>query len=244
MEVIKATKKEQLKEERGRDEMYRASMHTASQTPSSSPSASPASASINRSTVKLRTVSYQADSPPMHDFSEPPGPQQTSSLGSQPLSTSQNDFTAIPVRLDSFLEEHDTEGYLRSTILKVETPWSRKRQPNLLSDPELETVDNESINAEKKKAFDLLDALSRSGTLPIASAELHVVIATTHCFERSLIDTVIQDNINPIVKAEKSAVMLSSIIHNATSPDLLTKESADRLAATFPSLFQATSTKR
>jgi hypothetical protein len=37
-----------------------------------------------------------------------------------------------------------------------------------------------------------LDALTKSGMLPLEEAALHVVIASTHCFERSLLSTVLQ----------------------------------------------------
>ena len=35
---------------------------------------------------------------------------------------------------------------------------------------------------EKNKAFDLLDALSKSGSISLDAVELHIVIASTHCF--------------------------------------------------------------
>ena len=41
--------------------------------------------------------------------------------------------------------------------------------------------------------------------LPIECATLHVVVAATHCFDKSLVNTVVEDNVNPIEKAERSA---------------------------------------
>jgi hypothetical protein len=52
----------------------------------------------------------------------------------------------------------------------------------------------------KNEAFDLLDALSRSGSLDIQEASLHVLVATTHCFAETLMNTLLKDNINPIEK--------------------------------------------
>ncbi len=37
----------------------------------------------------------------------------------------------------------------------------------------------------------MLDALTKSGALSVDFASLHVVIAATHCFDKSIIDTVI-----------------------------------------------------
>eukprot|EP00977_Amphora_coffeiformis_P024576 scaffold16330_cov172-Amphora_coffeaeformis.AAC.10 len=54
------------------------------------------------------------------------------------------------------------------------------------------------IDLEKKKAFDLLDAISRSGSLPIDSAELHGIVCLSHWFEKELMGTAIQGNINTI----------------------------------------------
>ncbi len=92
------------------------------------------------------------------------------------------DFTAIPKQLDSKFEAHDTDSALRPTIIKTDSTWSRLRQENLLTKAQKSSLGPEEIKSEKSKAFDLLDALSRSGSLPIACAELHVVVAVTHCF--------------------------------------------------------------
>jgi hypothetical protein len=87
---------------------------------------------------------------------------------------------------------------------------------------------------------DLLDALSRSGTLPIDCTELHAMVGVTHCFENDVMGTVIQDNINPIHKVEKSLLMLASTIFREPANALLLQDDRQlqqRLTASFPQLF-------
>ena len=96
------------------------------------------------------------------------------------------DFTTIPKILDAKLEKYDSDNALRSTIIKAGLNWTRMRQENLLTPASSSRLGASAIEAEKKKAFDLLDAISRSGTLPIESTELHVVIAVSHCFENDV----------------------------------------------------------
>merc|ERR1712232_436602 len=119
----------------------------------------------------------------------------------------------IPKQLDSILETHDTNGALRSTILKTGPRWERQRKRNLLVDPKNNELNNKKRRVEKNKAFDLLDALSRSGALPIGHTELHVIVAVTHRFENDVMGTVVQDNVNPIEKVERSLILLASVIH-------------------------------
>lgn len=45
---------------------------------------------------------------------------------------------------------------------------------------------------ERNKAFDLLDALTKSGALSVDQASLHVIIASTHCFDKTIINTLVQ----------------------------------------------------
>jgi len=56
-------------------------------------------------------------------------------------------------------------------------------KPNILSNVKNIFLDSTKLKTEKDNAFDLLDALSRGGSLPIACAELYVIVASTHCLE-------------------------------------------------------------
>jgi len=121
----------------------------------------------------------------------------------------------IPKILDAKLEQHDKDGALKSTIVKASgSDWLLSRKDNLLVDPEAHFLSSSELDAEKRKAMDLLVAISRSGSLPIDSSELHVVIAMSHCFEKEIMNTIIQDNVNPIEKAKDSLLMLASTIYN------------------------------
>jgi hypothetical protein len=53
--------------------------------------------------------------------------------------------------------------------------------------------------------------------------------------------TVIQDNVNPIEKVEKSSLLLASTIYGCGIPALMKERSeCDRLAISFPDLFALT----
>ncbi len=104
------------------------------------------------------------------------------------------DFTLLPQLLDAAVEKTDEASALRSTIIKTGQVWKRNRQENLLSGLKMKDLGADDLKQERNKAFDLLDALSRSGSLAIESSELHVIVAVTHCFEKDIIGTIIQDN--------------------------------------------------
>mmetsp|Transcript_28390 Transcript_28390/g.69103 ORF Transcript_28390/g.69103 Transcript_28390/m.69103 type:complete len:970 (+) Transcript_28390:77-2986(+) len=149
------------------------------------------------------------------------------------------DFTQLPAVLDSKYAKHDVDSALRPTKLIVGEEWQRSAQKALLGKPTESTLNQEDQKAEKNKSFDLLDALSRSGSLPLASTALHVVVAATHCFDTSLMDTVIKKNVNPIEKLERSALIMASTIHDV-EPQQLIQPSQHTRIATFsaPALLQ------
>lgn len=65
-----------------------------------------------------------------------------------------------------------------------------------------------------------MDALTRSGPLSLDSTSLHIIVPTTHRFDQTLMDTVIQKNENPITKVEKSLLIVASTIHQEEIPKL------------------------
>ena len=151
------------------------------------------------------------------------------------------DFTAIPHKLDKVFEEFDSDDALRATTVKVGDCWKKKSQANLLTKMSEYTIDDsEEKNAMKGKAFDLLDALSRSGALPISYSELHVIVASTYCFTKELVETVIQDNTNPIERMELAFLMMNSTVRNM-EPKALLKDDVQiaRLSRMAPKMIAA-----
>ena len=43
-------------------------------------------------------------------------------------------------------------------------------------------------------------------------ADLHIVIAATHSFDKTLMDTAVQKNINPIERVERSTLIMYCVI--------------------------------
>eukprot|EP00474_Spongospora_subterranea_P010859 CRZ11317.1 hypothetical protein [Spongospora subterranea] len=167
-------------------------------------------------------------------------PMQTGNVGEiQALSSNSitNDFTLIPSILDRQFNKLDVDGAVRPIIFTPGSKWTRNRQKTLLSKPVKETMDLDMQRTEKNMAFDLLDVISRSGTLPLEQASLHVLIAATHCFEKSLIKTITHSNINPIEKIEQSLLIMSSTVQDVGVIDLIKPEQSQRLQLNSPVLF-------
>merc|ERR1711865_1003269 len=152
-------------------------------------------------------------------------------------------FNLVPQALDTAIERNDKDSSIRATTIEpAKEGWIRNRQPNLLSKFKKESLTSTEIVSEKNKALDLLDALSRSGSLAIPFSELHVVICATHQFEKTVMETVIRDNINPIEKLEMSPLLMASTILETPARNLLRNEGEyNRLVKFFPRLFDVSS---
>ena len=104
-----------------------------------------------------------------------------------------------------------------STTQTIKQAEAQKSLVAPLSESPLDTAGQK---IEKDRCFDLLDALTRSGGLSMEGAMLHLVIASTHCFDKSLMDTLVKDNVNPIEKVEQSALVVTSVIHGVPKDQL------------------------
>jgi hypothetical protein len=146
------------------------------------------------------------------------------------------DYTRIPAELDRRFDALDEDSALRPTIINPGELWTRSAQKGLLASPVTATLAEKEQKDEKNRAFDLLDALTKSGALTIEDASLHVVIAATHCFDRTLTDTVIQGNVNPIEKVERSLMIVATTIHRRAAVELLADDQRERFLTYAPRL--------
>jgi hypothetical protein len=65
-----------------------------------------------------------------------------------------------------------------------------------------------------------------------------VVIAATHCFDQSLVDTVVQGNVNPIEKVERSTLIVAGVVHRAETAAMLQPAEVDRIRQFAPKLLE------
>ena len=64
-----------------------------------------------------------------------------------------------------------------------------------------------------------------------------MVIAATHCFDKTLMDVVVQDNVNPIEKIERSMMIVATTIQNQPARALVEDAQRARVATFSPGLF-------
>ncbi len=133
------------------------------------------------------------------------------------------DYTKIPSDLDAALEKLDVEGALRPAIINVGKTWTKRAQKGLLGNATDKALAVGEQKLEKQACFDLLDGLTKSGSAAfgIEGAGLHIVVSTTHCFEKNVMDTLVRENVNPIAKVEHSALIVASRIFGKTAEELV-----------------------
>mmetsp|Transcript_99882 Transcript_99882/g.258080 ORF Transcript_99882/g.258080 Transcript_99882/m.258080 type:complete len:463 (-) Transcript_99882:220-1608(-) len=149
------------------------------------------------------------------------------------------DYTRVPKEMDERFEVLDSDKALRPTIISPGTPWTKKAQKALLASATTVTLDSDAQKTEKDAAFDLLDALTKSGALPIEHASLHVVVAATHCFDKTVTETVVQEGSNPIERVERSTLIMATTVHQKPAAELIREAQLPRVLRASPALFDA-----
>ena len=123
-------------------------------------------------------------------------------------STFDQDFTQVPRNIESRLANYKS---VRPTIFKTDTEWCFT-QKTLLRDESTRKVTLEAQAELKSSCLNILDALSMSGSLPLSDCSLHAVVPFSQFFSKTIIETVIQDNINPIQQIENVNFLLSEVV--------------------------------
>merc|ERR1712007_186634 len=147
------------------------------------------------------------------------------------------DFTQVPRDMDASFEKFDLDSALRSTIMSLDTPWTKRTQKALLASPTVSTFSSDEMKKERDAAFDLLDAITKSGALTVEHASLHIVIAATHCFDKTVLEAVVQDGINPIEKVERSTLIMAATVHQQPPVALICDSQHHRVSIASPELF-------
>eukprot|EP00324_Dicrateria_rotunda_P010438 CAMPEP_0206179882 /NCGR_PEP_ID=MMETSP1474-20131121/67566_1 /ASSEMBLY_ACC=CAM_ASM_001110 /TAXON_ID=97495 /ORGANISM="Imantonia sp., Strain RCC918" /LENGTH=369 /DNA_ID=CAMNT_0053593213 /DNA_START=354 /DNA_END=1459 /DNA_ORIENTATION=- len=139
------------------------------------------------------------------------------------------DFTKIPSKLDSQFELLDTSNSLHTTIVKVASNWEMKFQKTLLGSKKSKSLNDESLKEERDRAFDLLDCLTKSGELKVCQSEFHVVLVSSYCFDKSVLNSLCQDNLNPIEELERSTLIVASTLFDKPTQDLIEEDKVEQV---------------
>lgn len=178
--------------------------------------------------------------------SETPAPAKAAPKGSPAAARSPSaapttavvarDYTRVAKQMDEQFEKLDPDSSLRPTIITPANAWRKTSQPKLLGEKKTEELGEDGQRRMKMEAFDLLDAITKSGALPLSHATLHIVVAATHCFDKTVTETVIQENVNPIEKVERSSLIMASAVHQKAASALMNDSSCARVLAHSPQL--------
>uniref|UniRef100_A0A6B2KY13 TerB-C domain-containing protein n=1 Tax=Arcella intermedia TaxID=1963864 RepID=A0A6B2KY13_9EUKA len=149
------------------------------------------------------------------------------------------DYTKIPTSLDDKYGKYDEDNALHATTITASTPWSMSFQANILSPRQTKSLEVADLETAKNAAFDLLDALTCSGAILVEDADFHVLLGVAHQFEKSLMGTLVQDNINPIEKLERSVLLTATTVMGKDVKELVKEEVLERIRMHSPNLLAA-----
>ena len=145
-------------------------------------------------------------------------PEQFNTHIESPISAADRDITTIPSILDRNFEKFCDGDSVRSTIVHIGNNWNRCQYKSVASSsPDNSPLQSNEIENEKKKAFALLDALTKSGALTLEASSLHVVLVATHVFDKTIVDTIVENNCNPIDHIERTTAVMAQVVHQTNT---------------------------
>ena len=118
----------------------------------------------------------------------------------------------------------------RSTCQVDDNSWTLESQKNVFTPSTKLSLDTSAQQQAKRKAFDLLDALTKSGALSVTDASLHVLVTATHIFDRSVLETLVQRDVNPLQKLQQSLLIMLKTLHDKPLDALVTLQEKGSLA--------------
>jgi hypothetical protein len=172
-------------------------------------SASSSSSSNNQEDVVQRPEDSAAEDDEDYEMAEAvaggAGPAAASAVVSKPFP-----WLKFPKELEkTTLALGNEVASLRPTRVEVGKTWNLTHSEHLLAGPTTRALGIEEQRSEKRQAFDLIDALTRTGMLDWDQAHLHIVMVVTQSFASTLIDTCVVENINPITQVEGAMTVLA-----------------------------------
>ena len=195
-------------------------------TSMSSPPPPQPQANISNSTIS--TAAHVVVNPPSHlpkPVQPALHPAQTT-VATNSSSSDVLDVTKIPALLDKQYERYDRDNAIRPAIINLGPRWKKESAKGLLAARQTSWLTSgDEQTASRNAAFDLLDALTRSGGLVIEQGcSFHVIVAGVHRFDQSLMQTIIQKNVNPIVSVERSYLLMASTLQGVSVSELVTEQ--------------------
>ncbi|KAJ9443073.1 hypothetical protein DIPPA_19041 [Diplonema papillatum] len=133
------------------------------------------------------------------------------------------DLPSVPRLLEEATDALGPTVNVRPVIVKVGTSWRASeleattlpgstRRPGQPDPGFRKKADWQ--RAEKNKAFDLIDAVTRSGSAQLKKGTMHVFVGGAHCFDTSVVDAVVVHNVDPIERIDAACIATVAALHD------------------------------
>lgn len=127
--------------------------------------------------------------------------------------------TDLPKKLENAVDES-----VSPCIINVSERWTLASYESIISNVRKETcLYSNQFRLLFQNCKDLLDALSKSGSLSLCHCTMHVITVLNHSFPETLMNTLVEENVNPIEILQRSDEQIASVIFRKPVEELLKK---------------------